>query len=293
MDRRRFLGGVLGAAAGAVVGAAAGGPIPRADARPRDATRTATRTPIPDAWGIQLYTLRSLMQDDVEGTLRAVAGLGYGEVEFAGLFDREPAALRRTLDDLGLAAVSSHVSLAAVESDLDALLEDARTLGQSMLVVPSLPRSVRTPDGYRGVAETLNRAGETAAARGIAIGFHNHDQELAPLSPDDSTTGLGLLLERTDPRLVTFQLDLFWVVHAGADPLDWFTRHPGRFSSVHAKDRSADGAMVAVGDGAMDFAALLAAGDAAGVRHVFVEHDNPDDPLRSVERSIDHLQTLR
>jgi sugar phosphate isomerase/epimerase len=291
MDRRGFLGGVLGAA----IGAAASGPLGRVDALPAPSMRRAGG--LPESWGVQLYTLRALMQEDVEGTLRAVADLGYGEVEFAGLFERDPGDLRRTLNDLGLAAVSAHVSLSEVESNLDALLDEAGTLGCSMLVVPSLPRSAHSPDGYRRVAETLNAAGEVARAHGVAVGFHNHDGELRPLGdeagPDADTIPLGLLLGGTDPANVTFQLDLFWAVHAGADPLDLFTRYPGRFSSVHAKDRTPDGTMVAVGDGAIDFARLLPAAEAAGVRHVFVEHDRPDDPMASVKRSIDHLETLR
>jgi sugar phosphate isomerase/epimerase len=291
MDRRGFLGGVLGAA----LGTAASGPLGRVEALSAQARRRAGG--LPDTWGVQLYTLRALMQADVEGTLRAVAELGYGEVEFAGLFERDPGELRRTLDDLGLVAASAHVSLSEVESNLGALLDEADAMGYSMLVVPSLPRSAHSPEGYRRVADTLNAAGEVARARGVAVGFHNHDGELRPLGgdagPDADTIPLELLLGRTDPANVTFQLDLYWAVHAGADPLALFARHPARFSSVHAKDRTADGTMVAVGDGAIDFARLLPAAEAAGVRHVFVEHDRPDDPLASVKRSIDHLESLR
>lgn len=293
MDRRAFVGGVVGAAAtaGAISLLGKGGDGARPG--PGGGPSPGNHDGLPDAWGLQLYTLRSLMEEDVEGTLAAVAGMGYGEVEFAGLFGRDPYGLRSTLDGEGLRAVSSHVPLEQVVAGVEPHLETARILGQTQVVVPWLPEARRSRDGYGRLADRLNRAGEKAREYGLMLGYHNHDFELRPITPDDDPVPLDLLLTRTDPALVTFQLDVFWAVHAGSDPLDWFGRHPGRFRSVHAKDRAGDGRMVAVGDGALDFAALLPAGEAAGVRHVFVEHDNPANPLRSVERSIRHLEGLR
>lgn len=291
MDRRAFVGGIVSAAAAAgavsALGRSGSAPDPGPGPDPRPSGR------LPDRWGLQLYTLRGRMQEDVEGTLRAVAGLGYGEVEFAGLFGRDPYALRSTLDGLGLRAASSHIPLEEAVSGVEPHLEAARILGQSQVVVPYLPESQRSRDGYARLATTLNRAGEKAREYELELGYHNHDFELRPITPDEESVPLDVLFARTDPGLVTFQLDLFWTAHAGADPLAWFRRHPGRFRSVHAKDRAEDGRMVAVGDGALDFGALLPAAEAAGVRHVFVEHDNPANPLRSVERSIRHLEGLR
>ena len=101
-----------------------------------------------------------------------------------------------------------------------------------------------------------------------------------------------LLLENTDPALVSFQMDLFWTVHAGSDPLQYFGAYPGRFTSVHVKDRTDAGDMVAVGDGVIDFATILARSEQAGIAHYFVEHDWPEDPMESVRRSYDALSQV-
>lgn len=237
--------------------------------------------PLPTALGVQLYTLRTVLADDPAGTLEAVAAIGYEEVERAGLLGAGLADTRRLLSGAGLRAASSHE---AVEAILDGpALEHASVLGQRGVVVPWIAEAYRTPDGYRRLADQMNRAGEAAAAAGLGLAYHNHDFEFTTL--DGGETGFGLLLARCDPDLVSFQLDLFWAVHAGADPAALFAAHPGRFSSVHVKDRTADGTMVDVGQGAIDFVGILRGADRAGVAHLFVEHDQPADPLASVRTS--------
>lgn len=292
MERRTFLSALPVLAVGASGGPLALGLRRAPESPPEEAPASpGERAALPEAIGVQLYTLRTVM-DDPPATLAALADLGYREVELAGIYGLTPAAFRAILDDAGLRAPSTHVPLERLEGDaFSALLDEAETLGNEWLIVPSLPRESYQADGFRQVADALNRAGETARGRGMGVGFHNHDGEFMDVG--DGETGLGLMLAGTDPALVSFQLDLFWATHAGQDPLAWFAAHPGRFVSVHAKDRTGSGDMVAVGDGAMDFPALLAAGEAAGVRHVFVEHDRPDDPLDSVARSIRYLESLR
>jgi sugar phosphate isomerase/epimerase len=253
--------------------------------------------PLPDRWGVQLYTVRDRMEEDLRGTLEAVAEMGYGEVEFAGLFGWSPSDVRALLDDLGLRAASSHYPMQAIRGDWEGALDVAEILGQSQVILPSLPADARTADGLRALAEELNRAGEAARARGLAFGFHNHDFEVTPLEgPSGSEEGerpLDILLAGTDPALVSFQLDLFWAVAGGTDPVEWFRGHPGRFTSVHVKDRSEAGEMVSVGDGVLDFTRLLSVGaEVGGVRHAFVEHDRPDDSMASIRRGIEHLKTL-
>ena len=97
---------------------------------------------------------------------------------------------------------------------------------------------------------------------------------------------------RTDPDLVDFQIDLFWAIQAGQDPVAYFEKYPGRFSSCHVKDMSPDGEMVEVGEGEIDFAALFEHADTAGLKHYFVEHDWPDDSLQSIRTSFDNLSKL-
>lgn len=288
MNRRRFLSSIPAVAAVGWASRAAGAPLPRTAIR---TVGEGARRAIPERLGVQLYTLRDRMAEDVGRTLDEVAGIGYREVEFAGLFDHPPRRVAEMLEASGLSAPSTHVPLGRLESGLDALLDEAETLGHEWLVVPSVPGDLFNPDGFRRMAEVLDRAGEASRDRGIGVAFHNHNREFADLG--NGETGMGILLANGRPGLVSFQLDLFWTVHAGEDPLAWFAEHPGRFVSVHAKDRTAEGDMVAVGDGVMDFATILAAGEAAGVRHVFVEHDRPDDSLMSVARSYRTLSQLR
>ena len=274
-------------AEGAGVGAAA-------DERPGGGTARTSPPRRPDRAldriGLQLYTLRSLMADDVPGTLRAVAEIGYREVELAGLYGLAPRAMRRHLETAGLSAPSGHVDLARLRAEPQLVFAEALALGHRYVTVPSIPGRERTPEGYRRVAADLERAGARARDEGLVVAYHNHDFELAPL--EGGRSGWDILLEETDPELVKMQMDVFWAVNGGADPVAYLRAHPGRFTMVHAKDRTAGGDMAAVGEGVIDFAAVLEAAFDAGVEHVFVEHDRPEDPLASVRRSYRALSAL-
>jgi sugar phosphate isomerase/epimerase len=244
-----------------------------------------------DRWGVQLYTLRSLLAEDVEGTLATIADIGYSEVELAGLYGLSARDMRSRLDDVGLSATSSHHDIDAVRGDWGRSLDEALELGQSQVVVPWLGGADRTAEGLRRVADDFNRGGEAASQVGLRFGYHNHDFELQRF--DDGTVPMDFLLERTEPTLVDWQMDIFWLVHGGADPLDYLDRYPGRFRSVHVKDRSAGGDMVDVGDGTIDFAPILERAERDGLRHAYVEHDDPADAVETVRRSYRHLVGLR
>jgi sugar phosphate isomerase/epimerase len=240
--------------------------------------------------GVQLYTVRRAMQESVERTLEQVARIGYKEVEFAGYFGRTAQQIRALLDANGLTAPSAHsADLNAIRNRLPGVLEDAATVGHRYVICASLPRSEQTADGFRRVAAEFNKAGEEAAKVGVTFGYHNHDFEFRPL---DGTIGFDILLAECDARLVTMQMDLFWIMKGGRDPLDYFARFPGRFASVHVKDMDASGAMVDVGAGQLPFARYFAQSGQAGIRHYFVEHDNPADPMASITASYRHLSAL-
>ncbi len=195
--------------------------------------------------GVQLYTVRGLVRDDMASALASVAGIGYQEVEFAGYFDNDPVEIRSWLDDTGLTAPAAHVMLAP--ENLESTLEDASILGHRYLVVPWIPPDMRqTLDDYRRVAEGFNEVGLALREAGFQLAYHNHDFEFEPM---DSQVPFDVLLEETDPDLVQIELDLFWTIHGGGDPFDYFARYPGRFPMVHVKDRLTDGTMVDVGDG--------------------------------------------
>lgn len=239
--------------------------------------------------GIQLYTVRRLMSSDASGTLAALAQIGYREVELAGRYGLSPADFRKLLDAHGLVAPATHVSLGLVRNNLPQVLDDAAALGSHWVIVPSLDGPDRTPDGVRRAAETLNQAGLKAKERGLRMGYHNHEYEFRAV---EGKSSFDVLLEQTDAGLVDFEMDLFWIRRGGADPLAYFNRYPGRFVALHVKDMAQDGKMVNVGEGAIDFAGIFAQADRAGVKHYFVEHDQPADPLNDVRVSFAAVQKL-
>lgn len=244
--------------------------------------------------GIQLYTVRTEMQRSVEDTLRQLADIGYREVEFAGYFGHSAAQMRALLDRFGLSAPSTHVPYQSITENWDRQLDDALQRGHRYLTIPWVsPQAHTTVDSWRTVAERLTQAGRAARARGLRVAYHNHDFELAPVG---DTRPLDILLAHTDPDVVEFQLDIYWTVKAGADPMEYMRRHPGRFTMFHVKDSSGPPAhaQVTVGAGVIDFAAILRLGanQAPPVAHAFVEHDQPADPIGFARDSFRHLRNL-
>src|ERR1700685_108239 len=172
--------------------------------------------------GLQLYTVRKAMQSDFDGTLKRVAAVGYRQVEFAGLFGHPAARVRKVLDQLGLSAPSMHVPFETTSQGWNAVLDDAGRLGCRYVVVPSIPDSMRTSiDDYRRVAESFTRAAEAAAKAGMGFAYHHHAVGFKPL---DRKQPFDVLLEATDPAVIRIELDLYWIVRAGYDPLRYFNR---------------------------------------------------------------------
>jgi sugar phosphate isomerase/epimerase len=242
--------------------------------------------------GLQLYTVREAMARDFSATLERVAAIGYDEVEFAEYFDRTPEQVRGELSRLGLRAPSTHFPFQTLDDGWERALDNASTMGHSYVVVPWIPLEARrTLDGWKRIAEQFNRAGAAARSAGLRFAYHNHDFEFARL---DGQIPFDLLIAETDPALVSFQLDLYWIVKSGFDPLAYFERHPGRFPSVHVKDSAGppDHRMVDVGQGSIDFPLVLARAAHSGTAHFFVEHDQPADPFSSIRTSYEYLASL-
>jgi sugar phosphate isomerase/epimerase len=251
---------------------------------------------LPDSFdriGLQLYTVRGALQRDFEGTLARVAAIGYREVELAGYVGRTAAQVRDALARAGLAAPSAHVPLAALAQGWDRVLADAHTVGHRYLVVPWIDEAQRSNlDGYRRIAEQFNRAGEAAARAGIQFAYHNHAFEFERV---EGRLPYDVLLEATDPKHVSFELDLYWITKGGEDPLAYFSRWPGRFPLVHAKDSAGppEHRMGDVGTGIIDWRAIFAHRKQAGIEHVFAEHDDPPNPFASISASYRYLRRLR
>jgi sugar phosphate isomerase/epimerase len=243
--------------------------------------------------GMQLYTVRRELEKDFEGTLARVAALGYREVEFAGYFGHKPAEVRSLLKRLGLDAPAAHMQLSELRGDLGPAVRAAHAIGHKYLLVAWLPPEERQSlDNYRRLADLFNEAGARLGREGLRFAYHNHDFEFAPL---EGRRPYDLLLERTDPRVVKLEMDLYWAVKGGADPVEYFGRHPGRFHLLHVKDMDATPRrfFADVGRGTIDFKSIFAQSREAGVRHYFVENDEPaGSPFDSLRTSIDYLRRL-
>jgi sugar phosphate isomerase/epimerase len=280
--RREFLGTLGIASVGAVVLACT-----KANGQ---ASTPPTAMPI----GIQLYTLRSLLERDFDGTLARVAEIGYREVEFAGYYKRTPAQVREVLHRTGLTAPSAHIPLPASDDVWTRALDDARVIGHEWIVLPWLDPAVRprTAADWSRFATRLNQLGTLTKNAGLRFSYHNHDFELAS---NGSDTFLDLLLAQTDPALVNFEMDVYWVTKAGADPLALMAKYPGRFPLLHLKDASPapERRIVDVGSGTIDWRVVLKTARAQGLTHAFVEHDQPADPLGSARTSFTYLSTLK
>ncbi len=249
--------------------------------------------------GLELYTVRDALQKDFEGTLARVAKIGYKEVEFAGYFAHlpefspSPKRTREILEADGLTAPSTHVPYSALaQENWPKVIEASRILGHDYIVNPSIDREVlKQADGWKRAAETFNRAGEESQKSGIQLGYHNHVEEFKPLA--DGKLPYDVLLAESDPKLLKMEIDLGWAHMAGADPIAYFQKYPGRFPLVHVKDFDKNGTMTEAGSGVIDWKAIFAKSDVAGIKHYFVEHDQPTAPFESIQTSYTYLKDLR
>jgi sugar phosphate isomerase/epimerase len=245
-----------------------------------------------DRVGLQLYTVRDLMKADMPGTIARVAKIGYKEVEFAGYFGRSPAEVRALLQKNHLTSPSTHLGWESLDN-WKQVIEDSKRIGHQWITLPWIPEEKRqTIEDWRGIASRFNRAGAQARSAGLRFAYHNHNFELAPLA---GTRPLDVLLNDTDPSLVDFEMDMYWVVFGGGDPLDYFNRFPGRFPLVHVKDSAGppDNKMADVGKGTIDWPKMFAQSKQAGIKHYFVEHDQPADPIASIRNSYNYLHAVR
>lgn len=259
-----------------------------------------------DRIGVQLYTVRDLMQNNFESTVAKVAQIGYKEVEFAGYFGHTGQQVRAVLDKNGLSAPSTHVQYDELDEKFPSVIETSKAIGLEYIICPWIPEDVRkSPDVWKKAAEKFNRCGEQSKKAGMQFGYHNHWFEFLPVNgklPYDE------LLKDCDPNLVKMEMDLCWITVAGSDPVKYFEKYPGRFPLVHVKDMkklpkvtkggsqdfgSSLKDMTSVGDGIIDWKRIFSYSDKAGIEHYIVEHDKPSDPMASITASYQYLRDLR
>lgn len=247
--------------------------------------------------GLQLYSLRDVILSDVRGTLSQVASFGYTELESYGyskgkLFGLSVSEVGKMVSDLGMKFTSGHYGTDKF-SDWDHAVSDAKLLGKEYMVVPSLSNEQRgSLDNLKKVCHEINEKAEICKSNGIKMGFHNHAPEFVML---EGKTIYDWMLAELDPKLVSMELDLYWVVFANQDPLKLFAAHPGRFTQWHVKDMSkSDRARNAdVGTGTIDFKPIFAKASQAGLKHFYIEQETyPVSPIESIKSSADHLKRL-
>lgn len=240
--------------------------------------------------GLQLYTVRELMAEDVAATLELVARTGYREVEFAGYFDLSPGEMRRHLLNAGLDAPSAHIGYQDFAANASAVVEHAVAMGHTFVVIPAVPDNERaTLDDYRRHAENFNRWAEACGSAGLRFGYHNHSFEFEQI---EGQVPYDLLLSGSDPERVEMELDLAWARGGNADPLAYFEAWPGRFPLIHIKDLDSAGNEADIGTGDVGFARVFARAKQAGLEHGFVERDHPAVVRESIRDNYAAIQPL-
>ena len=257
--------------------------------------------------GLQLFTLRAALRQDVEGTLKRIAGMGYEEVETYGF---DPEGIRyyglagkdfvQRLRDHNLATPSGHYDLnrfvlssVDLKRYVDRCIEGARALGQAYITWPLVDEGFRTIEKFKVVAERLNIAGGQVKKAGLQLAYHNHDFEFVE---QNGQIGYDIILKETDAALVKLQMDLYWIARGSKlTANEWFKRQPGRFVMWHVKDMhrtSRD--YTEVGNGTIDFTRIWPDASLAGLKHFFVEQGGnfTHDPFRSVADSAEYVKRV-
>jgi sugar phosphate isomerase/epimerase len=241
---------------------------------------------------LQLYTVRGDAEQDLTATLADVAAIGYTNVELAGFYGLTSAQIKAKLEKFGLKPVAAHVGLSDLEGDkVGKTIENYLNLGVEYLVVSHIGEDIRKGgSGYADAARRLNAAGETLSSFGLKVGYHDHDFEFKETF--EGKAGIEILIENTDPSLVTFELDTYWADHAGVDPVAFIKKHGSRLALLHIKDIDPDDRSFApIGTGLLPLAGIVEAGVAAGTRYLIVEQDITKGPaLEAIKISLDNLK---
>lgn len=260
-----------------------------------------------DNIGIQLYSLRDQIQRDVRSVIEKVAYAGYKEVETYGysgeshFWGVKASEFNEILNNNGLKSPSGHydfnqilsktTSVDEMQAMLDQYIDTALKIGQKYLIIPSLERSIRsTPDDYKYLSEKMNRIGEELIKSKLQLGYHNHNFEFEGGS---GQTGYQILLAETEEQNVKMELDLYWVVRSGVDPIQLIKENPGRFVLWHVKDmdHSNPALNTEIGKGSIDYKEIFRMARRSGLEYIFMEQENfMIDPYDSIAESFDYIK---
>ncbi|MFP4621497.1 MAG: sugar phosphate isomerase/epimerase family protein [Bacteroidales bacterium] len=247
--------------------------------------------------GIQLYSLRDAMGDAPKETVKKVGDIGYTFVEPAGYGDgkfygMEPAEFKKVVNNAGMDIISSHTGRPLPDDEdwdeimewWDECIQAHKAVGAEYIVQPSMgEKAYESLEGLQDYCEYFNTVGEKCREAGIKFGYHNHDQEFT--TELEENTVYDYMIQNTDPENVFFQIDLYWAVEGGADPVDYFEKYPERFTLWHVKDKAELGA-----SGMMDFEKYFQQAEQSGMQYHIVEIEEYNfEPIVSVEKCYDFL----
>lgn len=298
-----------------------------------NANHILAKTPLINSLGLGLFSIPKLLENDFEAALYMLAKMGYQEIECYGPYEfsteKAKASWNAVTPQLGFkgsgfytksapaflaAAKSNGISIPSMHTDLDTLLTNmgplaaaANLIGAKYVVLPSIPLEERSSlDDYKKVADKFNIIGAAAKKEGIRFAYHNHGYGLNKIN---GSMPLDIIFDQTDPSLVYFEMDIYWTMAGGADPVQLFEKHQNRYKMVHVKDMkeakrfAGDGGdpsqwislfpyMTSCGEGVFDLAAILSSAKKSGVDHFFVEQDMVQFPEIALKKSADYLRTL-
>lgn len=246
--------------------------------------------------GIQLYTIRDLVKEDFLGSMKILADIGFNTIETAGYSDRkfygyEPAEFNRTVSEFGIEPISSHSYV--TRANISETIEDTAKSGMKYLVQPYVPEAIRKSlDDYKRIADDLNSFGELCKTSGLTFAYHNHNFEFEKI---ESVIPYNLLLESTDPELVTMELDTYWMVYGGYQPQDYFNNFPGRFKLLHIKDMAEGGGKKSteIGSGMINFPEIFEMKDLSGMQYFFLEQEEFEMGVwESLAQSFEYMKSL-
>lgn len=239
--------------------------------------------------GLQLYSLRNVIEKDVPAALEKVADIGFKTVEFAGYYGIEAREMKKLLDGCGLKAVSTHIGMKDIGEGLEKQIEYNLEVGNRTLIVAW--SDMKSTEACKAISEQINAAVKTCEKYGVALGYHNHAHEFAPIG--QGRRMIDLFAEETAESL-KFEFDVYWAAFAGADPAEYVKKYAGRQTHMHLKEMAEDPRRnVELGDGVIDFKTLITEGKKAGVREFILEQEEYTmPPMESCRRSFEGAKKL-
>lgn len=252
--------------------------------------------------GLQLYSLRADFTKNVPASLEKVRDFGIKNVELAGTYNLSPEKFKGMLAANKLKAVSGHFPFARYKADPEGVAKDAKALGLEYAGCAWIDHTGEFNEASTKEAiNVFNKAGEVLARHGIKFFYHCHGFEFRP---HGDSTFMDLLMKECNPKFVRFEMDVFWVVFPGQDPVKWLEKYPGRWELMHVKDmkkglktgeftgKTDVSNDVTVGTGQMNWPAILKAAKKSGVKHYFIEDESPT-AAEQIPQSMKYLKTVK